>query len=144
MSFKTSFLVFLFSSIILSCSCETQHFYTEREMWYKARDIDSTIELVGIGNADASRRILCKDYGPHCIKRSGRRILVNMVELIVIGFESEQAARTEALRIGQWYGHNWVFDDVANEPVLQDFIIKAFQAKDAKKEWLEIEKSKNN
>ena len=142
---NTKFTLFLIiSSFLLTfCSCERRRIYTEREMWYMALDFDPTVKLVGISNSQADRRILCKNYGPKCMKRSGRRILVNMVELIVIGFESEEAARVQALRIGQRYAYNWVFDEVANEPVLLDFIKKVFDAKDAKAEWEAIQKAKN-
>jgi hypothetical protein len=135
-------LLLLFSLLLCTYSCDKKNKYTEREMWYMGRDVDPTIELVAISNSQTHKRILCKNYGPKCIKRSGRRILVNTVELIVVGFENEEAARVEALRIGQWYAYNWVFDDVANEPVLLDFIKKVYNAKDAKAEWDLVQKNK--
>ncbi len=128
------FLTFFYAS----CSWEKERIYTEREMWYMARDVDPSIELVPI--TSPKRRILCKNYGPHCLKGTGRRILVNTVELITIAFENEKAAKKEALRIGQWYGYNWVFDDVTNEPVLEEFVQKVFKAKNAKKEWQDLQK----
>lgn len=135
MGLRTLIFTTILSMILLSCSCEKERKYTAREMWSIAKKVDPTIELVPISVNDADKRILCKDYGPKCVKGSGRRILVNMVELIVVAFEDEAAARTEALRIGQWYAYNWVFDDVTNEPVLEAFVKKAFQAKNAKLEW---------
>ena len=141
MKLKTCLFFILISLMITSCSCEKERLFTEREMWYKAKKQDPKVELVAISNSQIEKRILCKNYGPKCIKRSGRRILVSTVELIAVGFETEAAARTEALRIGQWYAYNWVFDDVSNEPVLIDFIQKAFNAKNAKEEWAAMQEA---
>jgi len=51
------------------------------------------------------------------------------VELLVIQYETSQQACLAAQEVGQWYAYNWLFDDVTNEPVLEDFIQKAFAAK---------------
>ena len=135
MKYSKYFFVPIILFLLSSCSCEKERKYTAREMWSIAKKVDPNIELVSISNNNPGKRILCKNYGPKCIKGSGRRILVNMVELIVVAFENEAAARTEALRIGQWYAYNWVFDDVRDEPVLEAFVKKAFEAKDAKAQW---------
>ena len=37
--------------------------------------------------------------------------------------------------IGQWYAYNWLFDDVTKEPVLEDFVKKAFGAKRPAKDF---------
>ena len=52
----------------------------------------------------------------------------------MVHFDSEEHARQAAFAIDQFYIRNWVFDDVAGEPVLEDFVKKAFNAKRPAKE----------
>jgi hypothetical protein len=71
--------------------------------------------------------IKCDNYGPGCI--AGFMARVRLVVIILVEFESEELAKAEANRIKQYYYKNWVFDDVTDEPVLEDFVIKAYGAK---------------
>lgn len=134
------FYSLLFLIALAGCSCSKEETYTQKELWFMGKKVDPTIELVGITQED--RRILCPNYGPGCVKGTGRRIKVKKVELIAIMFESEKMARQEALRIDQYYARNWVFDDVKGEPILVDFLVKTYQAVDAKKEYETRQKEK--
>ena len=121
--------ILLFLFLIIS-SCSDDKIYTEREMWNMAKEEDPTVELVGIPNHEIHRRILCSQYKVEgCIPNSGRRIKVRLVELIVIGFETEEQAKKAADLYGQYYARNWLFDDVAGEPVLESFVKKVYNAK---------------
>ena len=44
-------------------------------------------------------------------------------------FETEEAAKAEAKRLNQYYVRNWLFDEAMNEPVLESFIKKVYNAK---------------
>lgn len=91
---------------------------------------DPTIELVPISVNDESKRVLCSQYNAEgCVEGSGKRILVSKVELLTIQFETVEQAREAALKIDQWHAGNWLFDDVTNEPVLESFVTKVFNAK---------------
>jgi hypothetical protein len=46
----------------------------------------------------------------------------------VIEFETEEQARSEALRLNQYYSRNWLFDRTNNEPILEDMVIQNFKA----------------
>ncbi len=122
--------------VLTSVSCSKKEVYTQKELWYMAIEVDPDIELVGISNNEEHRRILCKNYGPGCVKGTGRRIKVKKVEIIAIMFETMEQAKTEALRIDQYYAKNWVFDDVKGEPLQEAFVKKAFKAVDAKAEYM--------
>lgn len=131
----------LFMALIFSVlGCSEKKVYTQKELWYMAIEVDPDIELVGIANHEEDRRILCKNYGPGCVKGTGRRIKVKKVEIIAISFKTMDQARTEALRIGQYYARNWVFDDVKGEPLQEAFVKKAFKAINAKEEYLASKK----
>ena len=99
-------------------------------MWSMASKVEPNIELVGIPNHEAHRRVLCSQYRKEgCIPGTGKRIKVRLVELLVIQYETKKFACLAARNIGQWYFANWVFDDVTNEPVLESFVKEAFNAR---------------
>lgn len=126
-----SLLLVLLCFFIASCSCSKEEkTYSPTEMWAIAIKADPTIELVPISVNDEGKRVLCAHYGTEgCITGSGKRILISKVQLLTIQFETAAQARAAALKIDQWYAGNWLFDDVTNEPVLESFVTKVFDAK---------------
>lgn len=132
--------ILLAFTLLLTFSCSEKEVYTQKELWYMAIEVDPNIELVGIASHEEDRRILCKNYGPGCVKGTGRRIKVKKVEIIAVMFETAEQAKTEALRIDQYYARNWVFDDVKGEPLQEAFVQKAFKAVNAKEEYLASKK----
>ncbi len=114
-----------------SCSCSKEEpSYSPTEMWRIATKADPSIELVMVPESQPERRVLCENYpADGCITGSGKRILVSKVELLTIQYASPAQARAAAYKIDQWYAGNWLFDDVTNEPVLESFVIKVFNAK---------------
>lgn len=123
------FLSFIFLVILTGCSCSKEEkTYSPTEMWFIAQKADPSIILVPI--TDPEKRILCENYPTDgCVIGSGKRILVSKVELISIQYETAQQARAAAFKLDQWYAGNWMFDDVTNEPVLESFVQKVFDAK---------------
>jgi len=124
--------ILIFGLLFFSCTKEER--YTTTEMWKMATAVEPNIQLVPIPNHETDRRILCENYGPGCVKGSGRRILVRRVELIAVEFVTTKHARVEAKKINQWHAKNWLFDDVTNEPVLESYIQKAFNAQNPNQE----------
>jgi len=123
------FLSLIALVILSSCSCSKEEkTYSPTEMWFIAQKADPSIILVPI--TDPEKRILCENYPTDgCVIGSGKRILVLKVELISIQYETVQQARAAAFKLDQWYAGNWMFDDVTNEPVLESFVQKVFDAK---------------
>jgi len=68
-------------------------------------------------------------YGEGCI--GAFQVKVGLLDLIALEFKTSKLAQKEATRLGQFYYKNWVFDDVADEPVLERFVIEAYGAKRA-------------
>lgn len=89
---------------------------------------------VRIPSSEPHRRVLCRDYGEGCVPGTGRRLSIRNIELIAIAFESKKYAKAEAERLNQYYSRNWLLDDVANEPILIDFVQRAYQAKPGRQE----------
>ncbi|MBC97703.1 MAG: hypothetical protein CME63_08135 [Halobacteriovoraceae bacterium] len=128
-----NFILFTLISLLAGCSCsKEERLLSPTEMWYKATEFDPSTELVFVADTPEgrARRVLCSQYRAEgCIEGSGKRIKVRLVELLVIQYDSEKNACKAALEVGQWYAYNWLFDDVTNEPVLEDYVQKGFEAK---------------
>ena len=124
---------FIFALFLTSCSCSKEEKkWGQVEMWKMAKSKEPTIELVFLADTPEgrARRVLCTQYPQDgCVVGSGKRILVRRVEVLVVQYESTKQACAAAASIGQWYARNWIFDDVTNEPVLEDFVKKVFDAK---------------
>lgn len=113
-------------------SCSENDVYTPIEMFSMAYKFDNTIEEVRIGVKEADRHLDCKDYPEGCIPGSPKRFKIRLVEMIVVQYLSTKAACVAAAKTGQWHARNWLFDDVTNEPVLEDFVKKVYNAKNPK------------
>ncbi|MBF0206193.1 MAG: hypothetical protein HQK53_04830 [Oligoflexia bacterium] len=70
--------------------------------------------------------IECSKYGKGCIY--GITVSAwNMIMLAIL-FDNEENARRAATRFDAYYKYNWMFDEIQNEPYLQDFVIKTYGA----------------
>jgi hypothetical protein len=124
-----SFVLILSLALLPACSCSREESWSPKELWYTAREAEPNIELVLIPVGHEHRRIVCEDYPLEgCVKGTGKRVLIKKVELIVIQYDSRRHACEAALKIKQWYSRDWVLDDVTDEPVLEDFVKKVFNA----------------
>ncbi|PIK16134.1 hypothetical protein [Halobacteriovorax sp. JY17] len=118
-------------SLFILISCSKEERYSASQMWKMAQTKDPNIELVII--TDPAKRILCENYHVKgCIRGSGKRIKLRLVDLIAIEFDTEENARAAALTYNQYYARNWFFDDVKGEPVLENFVKEVFDAKNPK------------
>ena len=132
----SSILIFILLFSAFGCSSDDELILGPTDMWYKAKDFDPSTELVFLSDTPEgrARRVLCENYRSEgCVDGSGKRIKVRLVELLVIQYETSQQACLAALEIGQWYAFNWLFDDVSGEPVLEDYVLKAFAGKKPEK-----------
>lgn len=121
-------LIFV-SLVFTSCSKEAP-IYTEIDIWKMASKVEPGVELVQISNNQPEKRIICESYDIEgCIPNSGRRLKVRLVEMPLITFQTEEQAKAAAKMYNQYYARNWLIDDVTNEPVLESFVKKAFNAK---------------
>ena len=103
----------------------------------------SRLEIFDLGkNYDESIKLVLADEiggGPICEGRDGevpygegcQRVFVIQVsglKLRCIEFNSAEAAKVEAKKIGEYYFKNWVFDEVVGESPLEVFVKNAFGA----------------
>jgi hypothetical protein len=126
---KYFFLAFL--ALFLSFSCSKKIEPTPYEQVYEmARKFDETIYEVMI--IDNHKRVICENYGLGCLEGTGKRWMVRTIELPIIGFENEELAKKEAIRLNQYYYKNWLFDEIKDEPVLESFVKEVYKIKSAK------------
>jgi len=76
----------------------------------------------------------CAIYGLNTGCIGGVRAKVRKVVILAVHFKTPDQAKKVAEAIDGWYIHNWVFDDVTGEPVLEDFVKAAYNAKKANPE----------
>ncbi|MFG1498627.1 hypothetical protein ABMA70_00370 [Halobacteriovorax sp. XZX-3] len=130
--FKHISIFFLLLTSLITSSCSEKDIYTPLEMFDMAYKFDNTIEEVRLSVKEKERHLDCKDYPAGCIEGSPKRFKVRLVEMIVVQYLSSNEACLAAYKLGQYYARNWLFDDVADEPVLVDFVKQVYKAKSPK------------
>ncbi len=83
----------------------------------------TTTQLGGFKPED---KVSCSDYGPEC--RVAIKLKVKDLSFDVIQFDSLDIALRNAKKLDAYYYMNFVFDEVAGEPVLEKYIKEAFGA----------------
>lgn len=73
------------------------------------------------------------DYAPGVNRMTSKPMLYERLSFAILEFETEKQARDEALRLGQYYSRNILFDKVEGEPILEDFVIVKFHATNPKR-----------
>ena len=73
------------------------------------------------------------DYSPGVKRATSKAMVYERLSFAIVEFETQDQARNEALRLGQYYSRNFLFDKVDGEPILEDLVIVKFQAINPKK-----------
>jgi hypothetical protein len=112
----------IFCLILFSCTKEVR--YSKEDLLKRAQAADSSVQLI-IPKIEGS--IHCSDYSPPCM--TAHIVSVKGLELLALEYPSEAEAIAAAKKYRGYYTGNWFFDDVAGEPVLENFIQKHLDAK---------------
>lgn len=110
--------------LCFACSKEVINF-SKVDIITLTKKIDENSKL--IIPKDMESGVKCSDYGDAC--RGGYKARVLNLEMIFVEFDSAEAADAMAIKIDAYTARNWLFDDVTGEPVLERFVVKAFDAK---------------
>ncbi len=125
------YLLILLPLVLVSCFSEEKERLpniSNKELLDMARVGDPELELV-IPSDISQTLVNCSDYTPSC--RYGLKAIVKKVEMRALYFENQDDALECAKRIKGYVSRNWVFDEVAGEPVLERFVVKYLKAKKA-------------
>lgn len=122
-----------------SCSCSSEEKkWGPIELYQIAQKYDKNVSDVQMPPPNTpqylEKAILCKNYPTEGCRGIindgiGKRFNFLGIEIIVLRYDSTVNACKAALEIGQWYSRDWIFDDVTEEPILEDFVQKAYNAK---------------
>ncbi len=127
-------VLLLFCSILFSCSRNEN--VGRYALLRIAQKLDPTVEPLLAETLSGGLRCVKVDgtpvYGEGCI--GAFKVKVQLLDITVLEFKSFELAEKEAKRLGQYHYKNWVFDEVAGEPVLENFVKKAFGAQKGMKE----------
>ncbi len=115
---------------ILIFSCTKNKTYRDVDIARIGAETEKSFQFTPAG--DLSQDVYCGPYGEGCM--FGKFAMAFGVRFIIVQFETEKQAKQSAYKINQYYARNWVFDDVMNEPVLEQFVQKAFDAKNPRQD----------
>lgn len=94
-------------------------------MYKLGKKIDPKLELVLPKDIDSG--VKCSQYGTGCL--GGVEVKHRDISMIFVEYENSKQSLDFAKTIGAYHIRNWLIDDVQGEPVLEEFVKKAFQAK---------------
>ena len=121
----------LFTSMFL-LSCEKEKSYSEIDLLKMTQKIEPSFDFIQdvIKPETMDAGVKCEDYGGAAVGCNyGKRVRIRKVVFIILNMKSEEHAISLAKKLDLYYIRNWAFDDVVGEPVLEDFVEKAYGAK---------------
>ena len=71
--------------------------------------------------------VRCDEYTPPCY--SGHIVKIKNLDMLALEYLSQTEAMEAAKKYRGYYTGNWFFDDVAGEPLLEEFVSKHLDAK---------------
>ena len=117
-------LSFLITSFILS-GCTKELKYSKEQLYSKALKADSSVTFILPKNLTDG--VHCTDYTEGCV--AGHNVQVRKLDFIAVEFMTEAQAKYAAKKVRGYYSRNWLFDDVAGEPILERFVTEHLEAK---------------
>lgn len=119
-----TFLFCLLILSILSASCTKEVKYSKEHLLSLAQAGDPSVTV--ILPRSMAEGVNCSEYTDGCL--SAHIVKVKGLELIAVEFESQEDAVFAAKKYRALYTHNWIFDDVTGEPILEKFVMEKLKA----------------
>lgn len=126
------FILLFLLGFTVSCSDDL---LTREKMWKMAEEASEGGITVVVPSEDV-QPVSCHDYGKGCI--FGIHLNAWGMRMIVVMFDNFKGAKLAALTYDAYYYKNWIFDDIENEPYLQDFVKRVYGAVRARDEIKDI------
>jgi hypothetical protein len=125
-------LCFIFSCLFLIISCSGKKHLPEAI--YKTEEFNAIMDTTGaVPDKSNNDGIKFSDYSTGANKLNSKALSFQRLNFVVIEFETEQLAKSEALRLNQYYSRNWLFDKVEGEPILEDLVLVKFHGQNPKR-----------
>jgi hypothetical protein len=120
--------ILLFTLVGCSCSKEEEDTILRQDLYRKAKLGDENVRFK-MPKSIGDTLVNCYEYVPRC--KFGYIVIVKELEVKALEYETIEGAKKSAKRIQGYRAANWVFDDVAGEPVLEWYVKKYLGAKKA-------------
>lgn len=130
--------ILLIFTLLLISSCKEEAIYDKVTIMGMAKELDP--KIIEVLPESIDKGVQCSTYGAGCV--GAFVVRTSMVEFIMVRFEQVDMARRKATELGGYYSRNWFFDEVRGEPVLEDFVLRAFKAKRGDHPQVKIKKGR--
>ena len=127
---KSVAFLLVVAMIVLS-ACTKKH--DPHDLKYSADEFQQLSHAAKFNKPIGEFIINFSDYSLGVIKEESFSMEYERIKFNAIKFETEKMARDEAFRLNQYYARNILFDQVEGEPILEDYVIATFGAKNPKK-----------
>ncbi len=109
-------------AVLVACTAKNVEQY---EIIAIGKKVDPEFHLVLPGIKDVP--VSCAPYGTGC--QFGIKVQHQFLSFLMISYAQYDQAQRAAEHLGQYYYKNWLFDQVAGERILEEFVTAAYQAK---------------
>lgn len=111
--------------VFVACT-KKEVLYTKEQMFGLAPN-EGTDKVEIVLARSINDAVPCSNYGEGCL--SAHTLKTRGLGFIAVEFDGRATAEAAARRIHGYTFHNWLFDDVDGEPLLEDWVVTHFQAK---------------
>lgn len=122
---KALILIILCSVSFFSCTKK----HNDGGEKYAVEEFDKLAHSSVIAKQYGDDAIAFKEYSLGFNEVESRTLIYQRLRFFAVKFETEKMAHDEAVRLNQYYSRNMLFDRVEGEPILEDYVITTFQAK---------------
>ena len=119
-------------------SCSKNNKVTE--LTYTLEEFNRLAEACTSSHNKDDAVLIFSDYKLGVNQIESKRLVFKDLIFFAVSFENESQAKEEAIRLNQYYARNWLFDRVEREPVLEDYVIETFKAKNPNRKIQRIPK----
>ncbi|MDD4973293.1 MAG: hypothetical protein PHY93_03035 [Bacteriovorax sp.] len=110
------------------------------ELKYSVVEIDNLAHETSHSNEKGESGLKFSDYAPGVNSLESKALMYKRLTFFAVSFDTVEQARSEALRLNQYYARNWLFDRVEGEPILEDYVIETFKGINPKRQLQRIPK----
>jgi hypothetical protein len=110
------------------------------ELKYSVVDIDNLAHETSHSNEKGEGALKLSDYAPGVNHLESKALMYKRLTFFAVSFDTVEQARSEALRLNQYYARNWLFDRVEGEPILEDYVIETFKGINPKRQIQRVPK----
>ncbi|MDO9181739.1 MAG: hypothetical protein Q7U04_04995 [Bacteriovorax sp.] len=133
---KIFFFALILISTLFACSKKAE----KVELKYSVEEIANLAHEASPSNEKGEDGLQFSDYAPGVNRLESKALMIKHLTFFAVSFQTTEEARSEAIRLNQYWARNWLFDRVEGEPILEDYVIETFKAINPKRKIQRIPK----